>query len=279
MATPLAINTNVASLGAQRNLVSTGRAMNGSISRLSSGLKIQSAADDAAGMAVAEGLRAQNLGFQQAQDNANDAIAILATAEGAYNSIADTLIRMRELAVQSASDGLTDTERAYVNTEFAQLVTEITRISDVTEYNGINLLDGSAGTAGTVTFQVGTRNNANNQIAVALGDQDATALGVNASVVDTQANSQAAITTIDAAIGTLATSRAVLGANQNLLTAAVDNLGITIENLSAAQSQIRDTDVAAESANFTKAQVLMQAGVSMLSQANATPNLALRLLG
>jgi len=279
VATPLAINTNVASLGAQRQLLSTGRTMNQSIERLSSGLKINSSADDAAGMAVAEGLRAQNLGFQQAVENANDANAILATAEGAYNTIADTLIRMRELAVQSASDGLTDTERGYVNTEFAQLLTEIDRVADVTEYNGINLLDGTAGASGAMVFQVGARNTVNDQIGITLTDQDATALAVNGATVETLANAQAAIDTIDTAIGTLATDRAVLGATQNRLTAAVDNLGLTIENLSAAQSQISDTDVASESANFTKSQVLMQAGVAMLSQANATPNLALRLLG
>jgi len=279
VATPLAINTNVASLGAQRNLSITGRAMNASIERLSSGLRINSAADDAAGIAVAEGLRAQNLGFRQAVENANDAGAILATAEGAYNSIADTLIRMRELAVQAASDGLTDTERGYVNTEFAQLLTEIDRISNVTEYNGINLLDGSAGTSGAMVFQVGTRNSANNQIGITLSDQDATALAVNGETVETLANAQGAITVIDTAISTLATDRAVLGATQNILTSAIDNLGVTIENLSAAQSQIRDTDVAFESAEFTKSQVLMQAGVAMLAQANATPNLALRLLG
>lgn len=279
MATPLAINTNVASLGAQRQLVGTGRTMSQSIERLSSGLKINSSADDAAGMAVAEGLRAQNLGFQQAVENANDAGAILATAEGAYNTIADTLIRMRELAVQAASDGLTDTERGYVNTEFAQLLTEIDRVADVTEYNGIKLTDGSAGTSGAMVFQVGARNTANDQIGITLTDQDATALAVNGAKVDSLVNAQNAIDTIDTAIGTLATDRAVLGATQNRLTAAVDNLGLTIENLSAAQSQISDTDVAAESANFTKSQVLMQAGVAMLSQANATPNLALRLLG
>jgi flagellin len=279
VATPLAINTNVASLGAQRQLVGTGRTMSQSIERLSSGLKINSSADDAAGMAVAEGLRAQNLGFQQAVENANDAGAILATAEGAYNTIADTLIRMRELAVQAASDGLTDTERGYVNTEFAQLLTEIDRVADVTEYNGIKLTDGSAGTSGAMVFQVGARNTANDQIGITLTDQDATALAVNGAKVDSLVNAQNAIDTIDAAIGTLATDRAVLGATQNRLTAAVDNLGLTIENLSAAQSQISDTDVAAESANFTKSQVLMQAGVAMLSQANATPNLALRLLG
>ena len=276
----LAINTNVASIGAQRSLAVSNRNLGSSIEKLSSGLKINSASDDAAGIAVAEGLRAQVKGFQQASENANDAMALISTAEGSYNATSDTLIRMRELAVQASSDSLTDTERAYINTEFTQLITEITRVSDVAEYNGIQLLDGSAGDgSGNMVFQVGTRNSANDQITIELKDQDATELGVNALTTDTLANSQSAIDTIDTAIGQLATDRATLGSTLNQLTAAVDNLGITIENLSAAKSQITDTDVAAESAEFTKSQVVMQAGVSMLAQANGLPNLALRLLG
>jgi len=281
MSTPLAINTNVGSLNAQRNLVKAGRNLGSSIEKLSSGLRINSAADDAAGKAISEGLRAQNDGFKQAVENANDAVSILSTAEGAMNAISDVLIRMRELAVQASNDSLTTVERGYVNTEFTQLATEITRISDVTEFNGIKLADGSAGAGsdGALVFQVGTRNTVNDRIGITLGDQDATALGVNASTVDTLANAQASITTLDAAISTLATSRATLGATVNQLTAAVDNLGVTVENMAAAASQITDTDVAAESANFTKNQVVMQAGVSMLSQANGLPSLALRLLG
>jgi len=276
----LAINTNVASIGAQRSLAVSNRNLSSSIEKLASGLKINSAADDAAGIAVAEGLRAQVKGFQQASENANDAMALISTAEGSYNATSDTLIRMRELAVQASSDSLTDTERAYINTEFTQLITEITRVSDVAEYNGIQLLDGSAGDgSGNMVFQVGTRNSANDQITIELKDQDATELGVNALTTDNLANSQNAIDTIDTAIGQLATDRATLGSTLNQLTAAVDNLGITIENLSAAKSQITDTDVAAESAEFTKSQVVMQAGVSMLAQANGLPNLALRLLG
>ena len=229
---------------------------------------------------MAAGLSAQIGGFEQATQNANDAVAVLATAEGAYNSISDILVRMRELAVQGASDTLTDTERGYLNTEFGDLITEITRISDVTEYNGIQLLDGTAGDgAGAMVFQVGTRNTANDQIGITLTDQDATALGVNAATVATLAGSQAAITTIDTAIDALATDRATLGATQNQLTIAVDNLATTTENLNAALSGIQDTDIAAESAEFTKNNVLMQAGISMMSQANAVPNLALRLLG
>lgn len=280
MASPLAVNTNVGSLNAQRNLASTGRAVNKSIERLSSGLKINSASDDAAGIAVAEGLRAQIGGFQQASENANDAVALLATAEGAYNAISDIMVRMRELAVQSSTDTLTDKERAYIDTEYQDLSAEITRISDVTEYNGINLLDGTSGDgAGAMVFQVGTRNTTNDQITITLKDQDATALALNTTGVDNLANAQAAITAIDTAIDTLATDRATLGSTSNELTLAVDNLANTIENLSAARSQIEDADIAAESAEFTKNQVLMQAGVSMLSQANSTPQMGLRLLG
>jgi len=277
----MAINTNVGSLNAQRNLSQVGRDVNKSIQRLSSGLKINSASDDAAGIAVAEGLRAQLGGFEQAAENANDAVAQLATAEGAYNAISDIMIRMRELAVQSASDTLTDKERAYINTEFEDLTSEITRISDVTEYNGISLLTGTsgAGSDGAMVYQVGTRNSANDQIKITLKDQDAAALGVDAAAVDNLANAQAAITTIDSAIDQLATDRATLGSTSNELTLAVDNLANTVENLSAARSQIEDADVAAESAEFTKNQVLMQAGVSMLSQANGIPQMSLRLLG
>lgn len=280
MASPLAVNTNVGSLNAQRNLSSTGRAVNQSIERLSSGLKINSASDDAAGIAVAEGLRAQIGGFQQASENANDAVALLATAEGAYNAISDIMVRMRELAVQSSTDTLTNKERAYIDTEYQDLSAEITRISDVTEYNGINLLDGSSGDgSGNMVFQVGTRNSANDQITIQLKDQDATALSLNTTDVNSLATAQAAITAIDSAIDTLATDRATLGSTSNELTLAVDNLANTIENLSAARSQIEDADIAAESAEFTKNNVLMQAGVSMLSQANSTPQMGLRLLG
>jgi len=280
MVSPLAINTNISSMMTQRSLTVTGRSLSTSIERLSSGMKINEAADDAAGIAVAEGLRAQTRGFEQALENANDAMSIISTTEGSYNSISDILIRMRELAVQSSNDSLTTTERAYLDTEFTQLIGEIDRISDVAEYNGIKLLDGTAGDgSGNMVFQVGTRNTVNDQIQIGLVDQDSTSLGVAALQVDDLTNSQNAIGTIDTALQTLATDRASLGSTQNQLTAAVDNLSITIENLTAARSQITDTDVASESAEFTKNQVLMQAGTAMLSQANGLPQLALRLLG
>ena len=280
MSSPMAIMTNSSALNATRNLATTGRKMGTSIERLSSGLKINSASDDAAGMAVSVGLTAQTKGFQQAMENSNEAIALLQTAEGSYNSISDILIRMRELAVQSSSDTLTNKERAYLDTEFEDLTAEITRISDVAEYNGIQLLDGTAGDgSGNMVFQVGTRNTANDQITINLGSQSAVTLGVDALDLTDLANSQAAITTIDTALDTLATDRATLGSNINELTAAVDNLAVTIENLSAANSQIKDADIASESAEFTKHQVLMQSGVAMLSQANGVSQMALRLLG
>ena len=279
MGTPLAINTNIGSLNVQRSLTFRGRLLNNSIERLSSGLKINSASDDAAGIAVSENLTAQTKGFKQALENANDAVSILSTAEGSYNTISDILIRMRELAVQSANDSLGAVERGYLNTEFTQLIGEITRVSDVSEYNGIKLLDGTGGDgAGNFVFQVGTRNTANDRIGITLGDVDATSLGVNASTVDTLVNSQASIDSIDTALTALATSRATIGSTVNQLTASVDNLSVTIENLSAANSQIKDADLAAESADFTRNQVLMQAGTSMLSQANSIPQLALSLL-
>ena len=275
----LAIMTNAGSLRTQSNLMSTTKALNKTIGRLSSGLRIQSAADDAAGMAVTENMRGQLRGFKQALRNANDGVSILQTAESAYQSISDTLIRMRELAVEAANDSLSDTERGFLDTEFQDLEAEITRISDVTEFNGIQLLDGTAGTGGTMTFQVGTRNSTDDRITVTMEDQDSTALGVNASAVDTQANAQAAIDEIDTALESLSTDRSTLGSTINTLNVSVANLGTTIENYGASMGQIRDADIGAESAEFARQQVLQQAGVAMMSQANAIPNLALRLLG
>lgn len=277
---PITINTNSGSLSVQKNLQRTNRMMQSSITKLSSGQRINSSADDAAGLAVSENLKAQLRGFNQAVRNAHDGVGILQTAESAYQTISDTLSRMRELAVQASSDGLTDTERGYLNTEFGELVSEIDRISDVTEYNGQQLLDGTAGDgAGLMTFQIGTRNSANNQLTINMADTDAAALTLTGAAVDSLANSQTAIDTLDGAIGAINSRRATLGATINRLTSAIDNLSVTIENVSFSNSQIRDVDVAAESAEFTKMQVLQQAGVAMLAQANATPQFALRLLG
>jgi flagellin len=281
MATPLAINTNVGSLTAQRNLQKIGRGLHQSISRLSSGTRINSAADNAAGMAVSENMRAQLKGFQQAMKNANDGVAVLQTAESGYQSISDLLIRMRELAVQSANDSVSDTERNYLNTEFTDLVSEINRISSVVEYNGIQLLDGTSGSSGdgTMIFQVGTRDSANDRITIKLNTQSSTKLTVNDDVISSQTDAQSAITAIDDALELLSTDRAQIGSTINTLNVAVDGLGSSIENYGNALSQIKDTDMAEESSAFSKNNVLQQAGVAMLSQANQTPNLVMRLLG
>ena len=281
MATPLAINTNVGSLTAQRNLQKTARGLHQSISRLSSGTRVNSAADNAAGMAVRENMRAQLKGFQQAMRNANDGVAVLQTAESGYQSLSDLLVRMRELAVQSANDSVSDTERGYLHTEFADLIDEMDRISSVVEYNGIQLLDGTAGSAGTgaMTFQVGTRDSANDRINIQLDAQDSTTLGVNGDTINSQPDAQSAITAIDSALEILSTDRAEIGSTINTLNVAVDGLASSIENYGTAMSQIKDTDMADESAAFSKSNVLQQAGVAMLSQANQTPNLVMRLLG
>lgn len=281
MGSPLAINTNAGSLTAQRNLSKVSRGLTESISRLSSGVRIDSAADNAAGMAVSENMRAQLKGFQQALRNSNDGVAVLQTAESGYQSISDLLIRMRELAVQSANDSLSNTERGFIQTEFEDLVDEIDRVSAVVEYNGIKLLNGTAGSAGdgNMTFQVGTRNTLQDQISIKLELQDSTALGVSTNGVGTQSAAQSAIQSIDEALEELSDDRAVIGSTINTLNMAVDELGATIENYGNAMSQIKDTDMAEESAAFAKSNVLQQAGVAMLSQANQTPNLVLRLLG
>jgi len=278
MATPLAIITNIGAITAQKNLRGSLSTQRKAIQRLSSGLRLNSAADDAAGMAVATGLRAQLKGYNQASRNANDAIAILQTAEGAYQNLSDILVRMRELSVQAASDALTDKERAYLNTEFSALKDEIDRVAAVTEYNGQHLLDGTAGSAGTMTFQIGTRNTANDRITILMPSQDATSLLLGPVNVSSLGLAQSAITSLDTALDTLAVDRAQLGATLNKIGNARTNLGITIENVNDSVSIIRDADIASESATFASSQVLQQSAISMLSSANQIPSLALRLL-
>ena len=200
MPSSLVVKTNLSSIVAQKNVAQTSRGLQQSITRLSSGLRLNSAADDAAGMAVSTGLRAQLGGFKQAVRNANDAVSILQTAEAAYNTIGENLMRMRDLAVQAANDGLTDKERAYIKTEFQDIQDDIDRISDVTEYNGISLLDGTAGSgpSGLMTFQVGTRDSSNDQITIKLKDVDTASGSLNVSKSNTGVSSlgqaQSAIT-------------------------------------------------------------------------------------
>lgn len=275
----LSIRTNAASLNAQRNLSNSQRLMDSSLSRLSSGMRITKASDDAAGLAVSESLRAQVRGLQQASRNASDGISVVQIAEGAMNEITNMLIRQRELAEQSASDGISDTERAYLQTEFTALSDEIDRISASTAFAGNNLIDGSGN---DMDFQVGIDATANSRVTVGFSTLDVTAgtLGVDAAgaTVDTKVNARAALTAVDGAINTVSSNRADLGSIANRLVSTVNNLGVSIENTAAANSRIRDVDVASESARMTRAQILMQAGVSVLAQANSAPQYALSLL-
>jgi len=272
----LTINTNVASMNAQRNLGATQMRLNGNLGRLSSGQRINTAADDSAGLAISERFKSQIRSFGQAERNANDGVSMLQTAEGALNEISGVLTRIRELAVQSANGTLGSAERVYIDNENLALQAEITRISDVTEFNGTKLLDGTV-SAGA-TLQVGINGTTNDQISFSIQDSDFSTLTGAAVSLSTQTNAQAALTTLDTAINAVSTIRAGLGTVQNRLNVTVANLGSARENISAANSRIRDVDVAAETAEMTRNNILVQAGVSVLSQANQAPQAALTLL-
>ncbi len=273
------INTNVDSVFAQKNLARTGRAQRSSMQKLSSGLRITKAADDAAALGVSEKMRAQITSLKMAQRNTNDGISMIQTAEGALDETADILNRMRELAVESSSEVLQATERAYLQTEFSALQGEIERIADSTEFNGLNLSDG---TTTSVAVQVGIFNvAAEDRITVTLQDSQTATLAVNTSAValTTSATSQTAITAIDTAIDSINSSRATYGAAQNQLSSALRNLENYTENLVETESRIRDVDFASETATMTRNQIFQQAGISILSQANSAPQAALSLLG
>jgi flagellin len=276
----LTIQTNVASLGAQRNLNKTQQQMGVSLGRLSSGLRINSAADDAAGLAISEKMRAQVRGLAQAERNAMDGVSLIQTAESAMNEVSGILTRMRELSVQSANGTLGSTERGFINQEFGALRDEIDRIAQVTEFNGASLLDGSST---NVTFQVGTNDSTDDRIQVTLTNMSSSQLGGTTAIsslsVSSVSGAQAAMAAIDSAISDVSSGRAKLGATQNRLQVTVTNLSSARENISAANSRIRDTDVAEESAAMTRSSILMQAGVSILAQANQMPSMALSLLG
>jgi len=273
----LVINTNVASLNAQRNLSTTQLQLSKSMERLSSGLRINRAGDDAAGLAISQNMQANIRSMNQAVRNANDGISLVQTAEGALNESSNILLRMRELATQAANGVLSSSQRDNIQVEFKNLQQEIDRISAVTDFNGTKLLNGAL-SAGT-TLQVGTGTTANDTVSVTIAQANTTTLSVSANFVSTQAAAQSALTAIDAAIQSVSTARGNLGAVQNRLQSTINNLQVAVENTSAANSRIVDVDVAAETANMTKAQILAQAGVSVLSQANQNPQLALKLLG
>jgi flagellin len=277
----VAINTNIASLNARGNLDQISRRLNTSFKRLSTGLRIVSAADDAAGLAISERMRAQIRSLAQAQRNANDGVSMTQVAEGAMNEMGGIVTRMRELSVQSANSTLGATERGYIQTEFTQLRDEINRISAVTEFNGQKLVDGSA-SAG-LSFQVGKDNSTNDRLAMSITRLAASTLGstslrIASASLSTVTGARAAMGTFDKAIEQLSTARSKVGAVQNRMQVTISNLGVAQENLAAANSRIRDVDVAAESSNLTKSQILSQAGMAVLSQANQLPQAALSLL-
>lgn len=267
--------SNSTSLGAQRNLMSTQSSLGKSITRLSSGMRINSAADDAAGLAISSRMTADIRSIGQAERNANDGVSMIQIAEGAMNEQQNVMGRLRELAVQSANGAISDNERAFIDTEHDQLIEEVQRISQASEFNGFNMLGGDAG---SFAMQVGKDATANDVIDVAFVATDTTTLGVNAMDLSTSAGASAALGTIDSAIDALSTNRASLGASQNRLDIAVQNLRTEEENLTAANSRIRDVDVARETAALTKNQIMSQAGTAMLAQANQLPSMALSLL-
>jgi len=272
----ITINTNTQSLGAQRNLGATQARLSGNLGRLSSGMRINTAADDAAGLAISERFKAQIRSYGQAERNANDGISMLQTAEGAMNEISGTLTRLRELAMQSANGTLGTTERGYVDDEAQALVGEIDRIASVTEFNGAALLDGTFNS----NLQVGINATANDSINVTVANTNfATLSGGTIDLATSGATAQTALGVIDTAIDTLSSQRAGLGTAQNRLNVTIANIATAKENVSAANGRIRDVDVASETAEMTRNNILMQAGVSVLAQANQLPQIALKLLG
>jgi flagellin len=274
----ISVVTNVTSLRAQTNLNKTSNAMAGHIEKLSSGLRINRAGDDAAGSAISSQLTAYEQGLKQASRNANDGISLIQTAEGAMNEMTGMVQRMRELAVQASNEGTMDTtERGYLDQEFQLLESELNRVVNVTEYNGQKLVDGSVSTG--VSFQVGMNNTGNDRISISISNSGSTSLGINDELLTSSTGAQKAIAALDTALQTINTSRGTLGATQNRLEATMSNLSIMHENTASANSRIKDVDVAEESAAFTRSQILSQAGTSMLAQANSLPQSALSLIG
>jgi flagellin len=273
------INTNVSSLSAQRSLSTNNRASESTLSKLSSGSRITKAADDAAGLAISEKLKARIKSTDQANRNANDGISMVQTAEGGLDEISSMLTRLRELSVQSASDTVGDTERGFTDMEYQNLKQEIERISQVTEFNGTKLLSGEGD---KLDFQIGVNNNEfQDRISFDVQQSNASisSLGVDGLSVGSKEGAQGSLQTIDQAIEKVSGQRASLGAIQNRLISTSNNLQITNENLSAANSRIRDVDYAQASAQNARNGILNQAGTAVLAQANQNGQNALRLIG
>ncbi|MCC7062387.1 MAG: flagellin FliC [Planctomycetes bacterium] len=272
----LRVNTNVASINAQRNLGAVTDRLSGNYRKLSTGLRISSASDDAAGLAISERLRSQVRSLDQAKRNANDGISLVQTAEGALNEVSSILVRLRELAIQASNGSVSNQDKDTLNEEFTSLVSEVNRIGSSTEFNGIKLLDGSSS---SVSFQVGYGTTAGiDTLAVSLSPALSTSLSLQSLDIGSGGTTTTAISNIDDAINTISSLRGSLGAIQNRLGSTINNLAVTTENLSAAESRIRDVDVAYETAQLTRNNILQQASISVLSQANSQPQSALSLL-
>jgi flagellin len=273
----LRIYNNVEAQNAHRNLSNTNMAVGKAMERLSSGMRINRAADDAAGLAVSEIMRSNIRGMNVAARNAEDGISMVQVADATLGTATDMLQRVRDLAVQASNGTLTDAQRSNLDKEVQQVLTEIGKVGTDTEFNGVKILAGSVATAAcAVTLQVGAK--ASQNIAFTIGTVSTADLGISGLAVSTQASATAAIASIDAAINTLSTSRASMGAIQNRLEQTINRLGVTSENLQAAESRIRDADMAQEMISFTKYQILQQSGTAMLSQANSAPQNVLQLL-
>jgi flagellin len=272
----LFINTNIASLNARGNLdMVTGR-LQKSYSRLSSGLRIVVAADDAAGLAISERMRAQVASLSQAQRNANDGISLVQVGEGAMNELDNILIRMRELSIEANNGTVSASDKDTLNQEFSNLVAEVDRIAKSTQFNGVNLLDGSTT---NVVFQVGANTTAGiDTLNIGLVSVLASDLGISTLDISSAGSATTAINAIDGALNKVVAARGDLGAIQNRLQSTITNLGVSVENLSAAESRIRDVDVASETAELTRNSIMQQAAVSVLAQANVQPQVALSLL-
>ncbi|MEZ5989517.1 MAG: flagellin [Planctomycetota bacterium] len=273
----LRVNTNVSSINSQRNLEKVTSRLNKNFAKLSTGLRITTAADDAAGLAISERLRSQVRSLNQAKRNAMDGISLVQTAEGAMDETSGILVRMRELAIQSNNATVSDADKSTLNEEFTALRDELNRIAQATEFNNINLLDGSSS---NMSFQIGFGTTGGvDTIAITLSPALSTSLGVNALSIASSGSPSAAIAAIDTAIDSVSSLRGSLGAVQNRLQSTISNLGVQVENLSAAESRIRDVDVAEETAALTRNNILQQAAISVLAQANVAPQSALSLLG
>ena len=268
------INTNMMALNAQNMLTGNQNAVQKSINKLSSGLRINSAADDAAGLAISEKMRSQIRGLNQAESNAQDGISLIQTAEGALQQTTDILQRMRELVIKSENSGvLSPEDKTAIDTEMSQLSTEIDRIAKSTTFNGKTLLDGKWETT-TLNFKVGANTVGDDTLSLTIGSMAAQSLGVKNLTTE----STKALDTIDAAIQKVSSQRAKLGAIQNRMEYAIESITVTGENLTSAESRIRDVDMASEMVNFTKNNILQQSAMSMLAQANQQPMQILSLL-